>query len=308
MANKNITYKLANGHTIPALGFGTWSPEGDERGVLGALVKQAIKSGYRHIDCAALYMNEKEIGSAIKEAIQEGLVKREELFITSKLWNDAHKKEQVRPAFLQSLRDLQLDYLDLYLVHWPLSNEPGPVYPTKGNPLIFVPMHETWAELEKLVDEGLVRSIGISNFNVQSVSNVLSFARIKPQVNQVELHPLLTQEELVKFCQQQGILVSAYCPLGGQRTDTKSILELDVVNAIAKKNKKSAAQVLLRWSLQLGLAPLPKSAKKERLEANFDVFDFELTPEEMKSISNLNENYRCNQPTTWGTGWYAIFD
>eukprot|EP01111_Echinosteliopsis_oligospora_P009843 TRINITY_DN2961_c0_g1_i1.p1 TRINITY_DN2961_c0_g1~~TRINITY_DN2961_c0_g1_i1.p1 ORF type:complete len:309 (-),score=86.11 TRINITY_DN2961_c0_g1_i1:44-970(-) len=307
MANNNTHFTLDNGTSIPALGFGTWSAEEGDRASVGSLVKEAIKVGYRHIDCAAVYTNEKEIGIAIKEAIEEGLVKREDLYVTSKLWNDAHLSSSVRPAFLQSLQDLQLDYLDLYLIHWPISNQRGEKYPTKGTPIIFVPVSETWAELEKLVDEGLIKSIGISNFNIQGVHNILSYARIKPQVNQVELHPLLTQEDLVSFCRQQGILISGYCPLGGQGSAGKSVLELDLVSSIGKKYNKTPAQVLLRWSIQLGISPLPKSAKKERMESNFNVFDFQLTEEEVKSISSLNKNQRNNDPAKWGAGWCAIF-
>jgi len=307
---KNMIFKLANGHSIPALGFGTWSQEAKDRETVGNLVKHAIKIGYRHIDCAPVYKNEKEIGAALKEVFQSGIVKREELFITSKLYNDAHGKDDVLPALKQSLQDLQLDYLDLYLIHWPVTLKREGPYPNRNAPLNFVPLAETWAALEGCVkcDPPLVRSIGISNFNLQLTKDLLSYAKIKPQVNQVEVHPLLTQEGLVKFCAENGILISAYCPLGGQSAGKGSVLELETVKKIGHKHKKTAAQVLLRWAIQVGINPLPKSAKQERIEENFNIFDFELSLDEVKEISGLNQNRRFNNPATWGPSWLPIFD
>jgi len=305
------SYLLNNGRTIPALGFGTWSEEEGERGTVARVVKHAVEVGYRHIDCAPVYGNEAEIGKALKELFDAGTVKREDLFITSKLWNDAHKEKDVKVALNKTLGDLGLEYLDLYLIHWPVTNERIGDYPNKKSPLNYVPLSETWKALEALVKEGKVKSIGISNFNWQLTKDLLSYAEIKPQVNQVELHPLLTQEDLVKFHKENGILISAYAPLGGQHKSLGSnpVLGLESVQRIAKKHNKSVGQVLLRWSLQVGLNPLPKSSKKERIEENLRIFEFELDEAEVKEISAENRNQRFNNPTpeTWGASWPAVF-
>jgi len=199
----------------------------------------------------------------------------------------------------------------LYLIHWPFSIEPAvgqqEYVPNKGSKQNFVPLSETWAAMEELVEKKQVRSIGISNFNIQLTLDLLSYAKIKPQVNQVELHPLLTQEQLRQASEENGILISAYCPLGGQRGGLASVLDIDVVKSIAKKHNKTPAQIVLRWSIQVGLNPLPKSAKLERIESNFAIFDFELSEEEVKQVSAANQNQRFNDPATWGPGWLAIF-
>jgi len=216
--------------------------------------------------------------------------------VTSKLFNDQHRKEHVRPALLKTLKDLKLTYVDLYLIHFPAATKytgPAPNFATTE--LDYVPLSETWAALEALVEEGLVKSIGISNFNVQLTLDLLSYARIKPQVNQIEVHPLLTQTHLVKFLTQHNILVSAYFPLGGHRPgDNKAVIENEVIKKIAEKHKKTSAQVLIRWSLQKGLNPIVKSAKESRVKENIDVFGFELTPAEVDEISGLNINERLN--------------
>jgi len=247
---------------------------------------------------ALLSMATKEIGETFAEIFKEGKVKREDVFYTSKLWNDQHAKEHVRPALERTLKDLQFSYLDLYLIHFPVAtknNGPAPVSTTTE--LVYVPVSETWAALEELVHAGLVKSIGISNFNVQLTLDLLGHAKIRPQVNQVEIHPLLTQTGLVEFSQKQNILISAYFPLGGHRpNDQKSVLDNELIKKIGDKHKKSSAQVLLRWSLQLGLNPLPKSANATRIKENFEIFDFELTKEEIAEISALNRNERLNGP------------
>jgi len=287
-------YTLQNGLKIPSIGFGTYHL--GEKSEIKPAIKAAIAAGYRHFDAAAVYKNEEVVGEAFAEVFQEGKVKREDIFVTSKLFNDQHRKEHVRPALLKTLKDLKLTYVDLYLVHWPFSTKyTGPDANPATTELDYVPLSETWAALEELVHEGLAKSIGVSNFNVQLTLDLLSYARIKPQVNQIEVHPLLTQAHLIKFLTQHSILVSAYFPLGGHRPgDNKAVIENEVIKKIAEKHKRSSAQVLIRWSLQKGLNPIVKSAKESRVKENIDVFDFELTPAEVDEISALNVNERLN--------------
>jgi len=296
MAASQPHYALQNGNKIPAIGFGTFhSGVKDE---IRHAVKIAIDAGYRHFDGAAVYGNEKEIGETFAEIFKEGKVKREDLFITSKLWNDQHKKEHVRPALEKTLKDLQLSYLDLYLVHFPVATKyTGPNPNPANGELSFTPISETWAALEELVHEGLVKNIGISNFNVQLTLDLLSYAKIKPQVNQVEIHPLLTQTALVEFHRKHNILIQAYFPLGGHHPENqKSIISHETVLKIAEKHKRTPAQILLRWSFQLGLNPLPKSANPVRIKENFAIFDFELSKAEVDELLALDRNERINGP------------
>lgn len=258
---------LHNGVKMPWLGLGVFQvQEGQE--VMDS-VKAAIKAGYRSIDTAAIYKNEEGVGQAIKECG----VPREELFITTKLWNSEQGYESTLQAYEESMEKLGLDYLDLYLIHWPV--------PAKGK------YKETWKAFEKLYKEGRVRAIGVSNFQVHHLEDLMKDAEIKPMVNQVEYHPRLTQAELLTYCKNNHIQLEAWSPLmqGG-------LLDNPMLQEIAEKYNKSTAQVILRWDLQNGVVTIPKSIKEHRIIENADVFDFELTSEEMAQIHALNKNER----------------
>ncbi|MDD1367410.1 aldo/keto reductase [Bacillus sp. MHSD_36] len=268
---KNLQSKavLNNGVEMPWFGLGVFKVE--EGPELVEAVKSAIKAGYRSIDTAAIYGNEKAVGEGIRAGIEATGIAREELFITSKVWNADQGYETTIAAYEESLKKLGLDYLDLYLVHWPSEGK----------------YKDTWRALETLYKEKRVRAIGVSNFQIHHLQDVMKDAEIKPMINQVEYHPRLTQKELQAFCKEQGIQMEAWSPLmQGQ------LLDNETLQAIAEKHGKTTAQVILRWDLQNGVITIPKSTKEHRIIANADVFNFELTKEDMEKIDALNQNHR----------------
>jgi aldehyde reductase len=301
MAGKVPTVKFNNGKEYPTFGLGTWK---SKPGEVTQAVKDAIDIGYRHIDCAYLYGNEKEIGEAIKTKIAEGVVKREDLYITSKLWNTFNEPERVETALKASLSNLGLEYLDLYLIHWPfgLKYSGDELFPIKSqNPLEFaasdVDYVDTWKAMENLCEKGLAKSIGVSNFNRKQIERLLENAKIPPVTNQVECSPYLNQKKLIEFCKSKGIVITAYSPLGSpdrpNRKPTDPVLLEDwKFKAIATKYKKTPAQIVLRYQVQRGLITIPKSVTKSRIAENFNIFDFELNAEDMVHLGSFDCNGR----------------
>ena len=297
---------LANGDRMPLLGLGTW--KSDPGQVYGA-VREAIRLGYRHIDCASVYANEPEIGAALRDAILDGEVRREELWITSKLWCNSHGRDNVEPALRRSLQDLGLEWLDLYLIHWPVPIRPGVAFPQSAADLLSpeeLPLRATWEGMEAAMEAGLTRHIGVSNFSERKLKDLLTHGRLRPEVNQVELHPLLQQPDLLAFCAREGIHVTAYSPLGSldrpaaiRKPDEPVLLEHPVINAIATEHGCSAAQVLLAWHLQRGQSTIPKSVTPARLRENLAAADLELSPADLARITRLDQGRRLVDGSFW---------
>lgn len=301
--NNALAYLALNtGAKMPLMGLGTWKSASNEA---GEAVEYALtEAGYRHIDCAAAYGNEKEIGEALGRVFKSGKVQRKDVFITSKLWNTAHAHDAVRPACEATLRDLGLDYLDLYLVHWGMSTSESHWAVDENGVLALdpVPYRETWEAMEKLVEAGLVKAIGVANLSVAQLIDLLSYAKIRPAMNQVELHPYLQQSRLVEFCQYRDIAVTAYSPLGrpGAAEMAGKLVDDETIVKIARAHKKSPAQVLLRWGVQRNTVVIPKSTHRERIKENIDIFDFEISKKEMEAIASLERGQRLVDPYEWG--------
>lgn len=295
-----------NGDKIDAIGLGTWKSEPGE--VYNA-VREAIKIGYRHIDCAWIYKNEDEIGKAFKDAFASGDVKREDLFITSKLWNTYHHPDDVEKNIQETLKDLQLDYLDLYLMHWPVAVKPGVGFPESGDDFISLeelPLIDTWNAMEQLKAKGLTKHIGVSNFNIPKIQGLVDAGGSVPEINQVESHPLLAQKELLEFCNKNGILYTAYSPLGsrdraeGMKSgDEPDLFEIGALKAIAQNHGVHPAQILIKWAEARGTIVIPKSVNPERLKANIESANIPLTDLEMMEINKLDKGYRFINGKFW---------
>lgn len=301
------------GSRFPKVGFGFWKVEQEKT---AEICKTAIKVGYRHLDCACDYGNEAQVGDGIAAAISDGVCEREDLWVTSKLWNTYHSPQHVQQACERSLNDLGLDYLDLYLVHFPIAQRfvpfekrypPGWFFePNAPEPVIEeerIPLAETWKAMEELAKSGLVKNIGICNVGTSQLRDLLTTAKIRPAVLQVESHPKLTQEKLLKYCNQERIVYTAFSPLGAQSyfsigmADPKeSLIQSPVIKEIAKATKRTPAQVLLRWGVQRGTAVIPKTSQLNRIEENIDIFDFALDQKQMDAIAALDQGRRFNDP------------
>ena len=289
------TFNFTNGDKMPALGLGTWK---SNPGEVYKAVREAIKIGYRHIDCAMIYQNEEEIGQAFSDSLSSGEVKREELWITSKLWNNAHLKDDVRPALEKTLKDLQLGYLDLYLVHWPVALKPGIGFPTSEDDfmsLAEIPTAVTWSAMEECAKLGLAKHIGVSNFSSKKIKELLDVCDIRPEANQIELHPFLQQNEMLEYCNKENIVLTAYSPLGStdrppqfKAPNEPSLFENSTIVEIAENHGVSPAQVLIRWAIQRGTSVIPKSVNPGRMKQNFEAATLELTAEDMDKIAALD--------------------
>uniref|UniRef100_A0A1A9W804 NADP-dependent oxidoreductase domain-containing protein n=1 Tax=Glossina brevipalpis TaxID=37001 RepID=A0A1A9W804_9MUSC len=286
---------MNNGCKMPVLGLGTWGTKPSE---MISIVKKAIDNGYRHIDTAFLHKNEKQIGQAIKKKIQEKSIKREEMFIATKLWNTYHDPKNVKCGCTKSLCNLGLDYIDLYLMHTPMgapiTSDENEFAPNKdGKPLFTdVDYISTWQAMEELVKEGYCKSIGVSNFNIKQIKNVLKKCKIMPQVLQIEHHPYLRQKELTDFCEARQIAITAYAPLGSP-TRPWAGRDASEVKSIARRYQKSPAQILIRYQIDLGHATIPNPGKSDNnLLENISVFNFNLSPQDMIALKNLNADIR----------------
>lgn len=297
--------KLNTEAQMPIIGLGTWKSKSGET---YQAVRWAIKLGYKHIDCASAYGNEAEVGQAISDAIKEGDIKREDLFVTSKLWNDSHLPADVIPALEKSLRDLQLEYLDLYLIHWPVASKKDSEEPVS---LSEIPLEMTWNEMIKAKKQSLTRAIGVSNFGIKNLELLKKNTEEIPSVVQVECHPYLCQEKLLEYCKNNMIVMTAYSPLGSkdrpqtlQHQQEPELLTNPTIIAIAEKNKSTPAQILLAFHIQRGVAVIPKSVHHERLSENISSLNVELDSEDMQKIANLNQDYRFIDGKSFEKGQY----
>ena len=301
---KHLTFK--NNDKMPALGLGTWK---SAKGEVYEVVRKAIEIGYRHFDCASFYGNEAEIGNAISDAIKNGDVIREDLWITSKLWNNRHKKDDIQPAFEITLKDLTLDYIDLYLIHWPVVLQNQASYAQQSSDLISlseIPLTQTWQGLIDLKEKGLTKHIGVSNFSIKKVNQITEESGIVPEVLQIELHPFLQQQKILNFAQEKGIFLTGYCPLGSADRPAVRILENEpklfqqqVILDIAKDKDIFPAQVILAWAVNRGTSVIPKSVNPERLKQNLEAADIELSTQEMTKMNSLDLHYRYIKGDFW---------
>ncbi|XP_059054325.1 aldo-keto reductase AKR2E4-like isoform X2 [Achroia grisella] len=291
MIAKVPTVKLSSGYEMPTIGLGTYARNA-EQGQVQKAVEWGIEAGYRHVDTAMIYRNEEQVGEGIANKIKQGLVIRDDLFVTTKLWNDKHAEADVLPALEQSLSKLKLTYVDLYLIHWPVSVDQN----DEDTGIDYI---ETWRGMENVVKLGLARSIGVSNFNKEQLDRLLTAAQIKPAVCQFEISPTLTQHDLVDYCKKLSIAPVAYTPLGllsdaRPEFSGKDLIKTDPkLGELSQKYGKSRAQIALRYLIQRGITVIPKSFTKSRIEDNLNLFDFELSRKDMNLVDSYNLNLRC---------------
>ena len=302
---------------MPLFGLGTWK---SEPGQVGAAVTEAIQMGYRHIDCAPIYGNEAEVGAAFEKALGGGDVRREDLWVTSKLWNAHHMPEDVIPALKQTLSDLRLEYLDLFLMHWPVALRPGSGLPQGPEDFLApdeAPLSDTWGAMEEAVDAGLCRHIGVSNFNSLKLRRIIEGSRIRPAANQVECHPYLAQNELLATCREENVLLTAYSPLGSPdrpvrvRNESDPILlEAPEIVSVAEKHGVTTAQILISWALHRGTSVIPKSVSPERLRQNLEATKVTLDAGDLSVINSLDRGLRyidgsfwCPPGSPYSLGW-----
>ncbi|XP_054820055.1 NAD(P)H-dependent 6'-deoxychalcone synthase-like [Prosopis cineraria] len=302
MSAANIPHLvLSDNRSLPVIGLGTAS-ESEGKDSTKEAVIEAIKLGYRHFDTASVYGSEASLGEAIAEALQLGLIKsRDELFITSKLWCTDNHPHHVLPALKQSLRSLNLEYLDLYLIHWPISSKPGKLgFTFDESDLMPFDLKGVWKALEECQKLGLAKSIGVSNFTIKKLQNLLSFATVPPTLNQVEMNPSWQQKNLREYCKAKGIIITAYSPLGakGASWGTNEVMDNEVLREIAQAHGKSVAQVSLRWAYEQGVSFVVKSYNKERMKQNLEIFDWSLTESDHQKISQIKQHRMNNGPTT----------
>ncbi len=323
------SFETADGGSCPALGLGTWKiPDS----FLPDLIPAAVNLGYRHFDCACDYGNEMAVGEGLKKAIGSGACQRDDLWITSKLWNTYHHPDHVRIACEKNLSDLGLNELDLYLIHFPVTLAYVPIEkryppgwffdPNAESPAmkpVKIPVADTWGAMEGLVEAGLVKRIGVCNFGTALIRDLQSHARIQPSVLQVEMHPYLTQQRLLRFCQEEGILVTAFSPFGASSYvplnmagANESVLDDPEIDSIAEAKGKTPGQIVLRWAVQRGTVTIPKTSTVAHLKDNIEIFDFDLSDAEMTRIDRLDRNRRFNDPAEFGEAafntFYPIFD
>lgn len=295
-------HTFLNGEAVPAIGLGTWKAPAGE---MASIIENAIEAGYRSFDCAYIYGNEPEIGTAFQKAIKSRIVSREELFITSKLWNNSHQKEDVLPALKATLSDLQVDYLDLYLIHWPVATQKVAIHPKVASDYLSlneVPILETWEQLIEAKKLGLVKHIGVSNFGISNLTHLIQNSAFAPEMNQVEAHPYLNQKELLHFCQKNNILFTAYAPLGARdksKPEKADLFEIELLQQLSKQENCSIAQLLLAWGMQRGSIVIPKTSNAERMKENIAATSIQLSNASIQEIDSLNKNHRFINGSFW---------
>lgn len=300
------TLQFANGDQMPILGLGTWK---STPGEVYKAVKEALRIGYRHIDCAPIYGNEAEVGQALADSFKEGVTSRDQLWITSKLWNNSHAPENLQPSLEKTLSDLQIDSLDLYLIHWPVVLRKEVLFHESVNDLIALddlPISETWPVMEAMVDKGLCKHIGVSNFSVAKLKELLENSRLMPEMNQIELHPYLQQPTMLEFCKSNGIHLTGYAPLGSadrperlKVEDEPILLEEPAITTIAERHGITPAQLVLSWAIHRRTAVIPKSVNPDRLKQNLSAAKVSFAQDDMQEMAGLDRHRRYVSGTFW---------